>query len=621
MERMPGSGAAAGLVVALAALTWPAPAGAGAVCDGEWREVPGGARASAAPVIIHVPAGARSRAAGTVAAVMCDADGLVRYQLYDLEDDAWGGAWISLDMRTDAAPHTYIGDSWDVLVHAPDDGFPVRRNVNAPGGWQGWTRESGSGIPWGEPTIAVDALRRPWEIRRDADGRVLTACHHPLPERAPASAAPLVLAFYYPWYGVPGDGSPEWVHWDPRLPTFGAAHTPVLGHHRSLGHYDSRDPLVIRQHLQWAKYAGIDGWIVSWWGPGSFDDRVLRTMVRAAEEAGVWLAVLIERQEPATREQLAKDLRYIADRYASSPSYLKLNGEPVVFLYSRVFTQGLTTLDARLAAEALRKQGLPVALFGESLKPEAARLFDGIFTYNPVHLPPAELRRIYQEAAAVADEAGALFAATVVPGFDTRGLAEPFGVTIERVGGRSYRDMWELALEMQPDWVLVTSFNEWHEGTEIEPSLQYGDQYLGITREFAEAFRARAALETDAPGAPACTIPLRLQPSGRLPAGTTSVTLSWAPIRDAALVGYSLRLDDGTDDRYDDPRFATCPDQPHYYCEDRIKDTSVDDVPVIPGRTYAFWVDPVYDPPRDYCAGSTTFAVHAGEAQPPTEEP
>jgi len=39
-----------------------------------------------------------------------------------------------------------------------------------------------------------------------------------------------------------------------------------------------------------------------------------------------------------------------------------------------------------------------------------------------------------------------------------------------------------------PDWVLITSFNEWHEGSEIEPSLEDGDRYLKLTKQYGPRF-------------------------------------------------------------------------------------------------------------------------------------
>jgi hypothetical protein len=60
----------------------------------------------------------------------------------------------------------------------------------------------------------------------------------------------------------------------------------------------------------------------------------------------------------------------------------------------------------------------------------------------------------------------------------------------DRWGGETYRVLWEEAVAAQPDYVLITSWNEWHEGSEIEPSVEYGSLLLDETREFAKEFLA-----------------------------------------------------------------------------------------------------------------------------------
>jgi hypothetical protein len=50
-----------------------------------------------------------------------------------------------------------------------------------------------------------------------------------------------------------------------------------------------------------------------------------------------------------------------------------------------------------------------------------------------------------------------------------------------------------LDLDPSPDLVVVTSFNEFHENTHIEPSMAFGDSFLRSTRSFKEALRHRRA--------------------------------------------------------------------------------------------------------------------------------
>ena len=80
------------------------------------------------------------------------------------------------------------------------------------------------------------------------------------------------------------------------------------------------------------------------------------------------------------------------------------------------------------------------------------------------------------------------FVAAVAPGFDDRTIRVP-GTLVPRDGGATYDATWRAALAVDPAWVLVASWNEWHEGSEIEPSIEQGRRYLDATRERADRFR------------------------------------------------------------------------------------------------------------------------------------
>ncbi len=67
-------------------------------------------------------------------------------------------------------------------------------------------------------------------------------------------------------------------------------------------------------------------------------------------------------------------------------------------------------------------------------------------------------------------------------------LLDP-GAQVDRRGGATYDEYWDMAEEANVDWVLITSWNEWHEGTEIEPSLEHGFDALAQTRERAAGFK------------------------------------------------------------------------------------------------------------------------------------
>jgi hypothetical protein len=47
---------------------------------------------------------------------------------------------------------------------------------------------------------------------------------------------------------------------------------------------------------------------------------------------------------------------------------------------------------------------------------------------------------------------------------------------------------WQQAIAAHPTWILITSCNEWHEGTEIEPSTEFGETALLITQTYTHQF-------------------------------------------------------------------------------------------------------------------------------------
>jgi hypothetical protein len=75
----------------------------------------------------------------------------------------------------------------------------------------------------------------------------------------------------------------------------------------------------------------------------------------------------------------------------------------------------------------------------------------------------------------------------VLPGYDdTRVPGRKGTYIVPRNNGATYRSSWSGALASNPDWITITSFNEWFEGSMIEPSVQYGNLYLNITQQFAK---------------------------------------------------------------------------------------------------------------------------------------
>ncbi len=304
-----------------------------------------------------------------------------------------------------------------------------------------------------------------------------------------------VLAFYYPWYHTRAFSGREshWGKWDAERKD-----APLALRWPASGPYDSLDPRVIRRHLDQARAAGIDGLVSSWWGPKSDTDQALPLLLEEARRRGMEVTVYYETLpgKPPSLEGAARDLLYLGKKYASHPAWLRVGGRPVIFLYCRALDQAGLLGWLRILRAARRAGGPDWVVLADGLKEAYAALFDGIHAYNPLGTYlgkkpgelPAAAEGFMEKVVGLAREKGRIACATILPGYDDTKIRKP-GACLDRLGGRLYDIQWKAALAARPDWVVITSFNEWHEGSEIEPSLQLGRKYLEATARWTALWR------------------------------------------------------------------------------------------------------------------------------------
>lgn len=267
---------------------------------------------------------------------------------------------------------------------------------------------------------------------------------------APAFASdPVVSAFYYPWFGSPEDGG--YAHWAQN------GHEPPVdiasNYYPAYGPYSSSNAAVIATQLTEAARAGIDELAVSWWGRGSSEDKVLPDILAGAAGSGVQIAVHIEPYSGRTVASVLADA-----------AYLRSLGIRTIYVYQPF--AGIAPADWAAANDTLRAAGMTTfaetALVGQA----AAGHFSGVYTYDILTYGARVLSRLCAEAHAVQ----LICAPSVGPGYDARRAMDDPHVKPRR-HGLTYDSMWHAALAGGADRVTITSFNEWQEGTQIEPAI------------------------------------------------------------------------------------------------------------------------------------------------------
>ena len=308
-----------------------------------------------------------------------------------------------------------------------------------------------------------------------------------------------ILAFYYGWWGNP-QVSGKWVHWqdvDPANERIqNSTHFPIFGA------YDSHDPVILDRQVAAARAAGLTGFIASWWGQGSFEDRGMPLLLDTAARHGLTVCAFYEKiaaaDATARKAAAIADLDYLMSQYASRQSWLRADGKPVVFVYGRAVQQ-LSAADwQEVIAQVRRDNSGAALLIPTTLDLTVGAALDGLSRYSIAgeiqHKTPTEIRdwahAAYPKMVAAAGT-GKISTVTVIPGYDDSKLGRPPPRPVtDRWGGETYRVLWEEAVAAQPDYVLITSWNEWHEGSEIEPSVEYGSLFLDETARFARLFLA-----------------------------------------------------------------------------------------------------------------------------------
>ena len=77
-----------------------------------------------------------------------------------------------------------------------------------------------------------------------------------------------------------------------------------------------------------------------------------------------------------------------------------------------------------------------------------------------------------------AHDSGKLWFATASPGFNGTNDGKSNFPVVPRNGGATYLESWAIAQNSNPDGIIVGTWNEYFEGTSIEPTSSYGDYYL-----------------------------------------------------------------------------------------------------------------------------------------------
>ena len=298
------------------------------------------------------------------------------------------------------------------------------------------------------------------------------------------------------------------------------------------GLYSSKDSGTLDGHMSEMKETGAGVVVMSWWRKGWGSEKIetdtaTLPILDAAARAGLRVAFHLEPYEGRSVSDVRNDVEYIVEAYGSHPAfYRNADGMPVYYCYDSYRKPVADWAELLLPRGSATVRG--TALDGVYLGLFLSRGhevyateggFDGLYTYfaSTDFSDGARLSE-WPRMVSWSRERKKLFVPCVGPGYDdTRIRPWNEGARRGREGGGYYERMWEHATRAGAELVAVTSFNEWAEGTQIEPAREYrgksgfeyqgyGDgkegHYIALTRKWVgrltDQSEARREVEEDA---------------------------------------------------------------------------------------------------------------------------
>ncbi len=246
---------------------------------------------------------------------------------------------------------------------------------------------------------------------------------------------PIRAAFYYPWF--PGGWTQHGIY-------------PYTNYKPSLGYYDLADSTIIQRQIKAMLYGNIEAGIASWWGQGSTTDKEIPALLSAAASTAFKWIIYYEPEGVGNPDvnTLTSDLIYLRDKYGSDPNYLRVNNRFVVFVYADA-NDGCTMVDRWHQANTVNTYIVLKVFPGYQ---SCANQPDGWHQYNPDR-PSASVGQ---------------YSFTISPGFWKAGETP----RLER-NLASWQQGISNMVASGANFQLITTFNEWGEGTAIESAAEW----------------------------------------------------------------------------------------------------------------------------------------------------
>jgi hypothetical protein len=297
----------------------------------------------------------------------------------------------------------------------------------------------------------------------------------------PSGITEKVYMHYLPWFGEGATGN----HW-----SNGTVNKPLIGY------YDSKSWATHLYHILLSSAVGIDGAIINVrtdYDQEAFDIFItsLKRIEEVYPEFDYSIAISYDDQDMTEVSAKAKMTSLKNETIATTTKYLHRDGAPVIFVWN--YDGYLTSQNYRDIANEVFPDNNPVLLKNEldldaapnefvmnSIYPWIQGFADDGSNWGEGYLDWFYNTSIDFEL----NNKEQFVTGAVWPGFDDRAASWGQDRWIDRKDGALYNDMWTKisADGKNIDWVILETWNDFNEGSEVEPIEGSGGyKYMELT--------------------------------------------------------------------------------------------------------------------------------------------
>ena len=297
--------------------------------------------------------------------------------------------------------------------------------------------------------------------------------------------------FYYNWYGNPqfDKNYRHWnhnvlPHWSDRtwdnIPPYDGKENIGANFYPRLGTYSSNDTVIIDNHMRMILQSGVGTISISWWGIESFEDLNIKAIMDAADKYRLKVNFHIEPVKNRTAFSTVEMVKYLIDTYGNHNAFYRYKDKPLFYIYDSYLIpqEDWAKVLQPNGDESIRESKYDSNFIGLWVEEKDSTFFrnsgfDGFYTYFASDgFTYGSSTVNWSFLSEWAKTNNKIFIPSIGPGYNDEKVRPWNKVNLKkREEGIYYDKMFKSALETQPDILSITSFNEWHEGTQIEPAI------------------------------------------------------------------------------------------------------------------------------------------------------